>query len=91
MDDVELGDFQLELAGLDLGEIEDVVHDRQQRVGARADRLHELGLLGRQPRVQQQASHADDPIHRRAKLVTHRRQEIGLRPPSRLRGLLGAV
>ena len=42
--------LELELAGLDLGEVEDVVDDRQQRVGRRLDQFQVLALLGRQRR-----------------------------------------
>ena len=66
-----------------LREVEDVVDDRQQRVAAVADGLGEVALLGVQRRVQQQAAHADDGVHRRADLVAHRGQEGAL-------GLVGA-
>ena len=79
--------LQLEPPGLDLGEVEDVVDDAQQRVAARADDLGELALLGGQLGVEQQAGHADDGVHRRADLVAHRREEGALRLCRRL-GLL---
>ena len=37
-----------------------------------------LALLGRERRVEQQAGHADDAVHRRADLVAHRREELAL-------------
>ena len=37
--------LQLQLVGLDLGEVEDIVDDRQQRFAAVADRLDEVALL----------------------------------------------
>ena len=43
--------LEVELAGLDLREVEDVVDDRQQRVAARADGLGEVALLARSSRV----------------------------------------
>ena len=64
--------------GLDLREVEDVVDDRQQRLAAVADGLGELALLVVERRVEQQAAHADDGVHRRADLVAHRRQEGAL-------------
>ncbi len=69
---------QLDLAGLDLGEVEDVVDDRQQRVARGLDRLRVLLLLGVQRRVEQQPAHPDDRVHRRPDLVAHRRQERAL-------------
>ena len=46
--------LQLELAGFDLGEVEDVVDDGQQRVGAAAGGLDIIALFVRQFGVQQQ-------------------------------------
>ena len=42
--------LQLQLVGFDLGEIEDVVDDRQQRLAAVADGLDVIALLGVQSR-----------------------------------------
>ena len=76
--------LQVQLAGLDLGEVEDVVDDRQQRVAAGADDLGELALLGAELGVEQQAAHADDAVHGRADLVAHGGQEGAL-------GLVGGL
>ena len=81
--------LELEPAGLDLGEVEDVVDDGQQRLAALADGLGGLALLGREGRIQQQARHADDAIHGRADLVAHHREELALGDVGLLRGLLG--
>ncbi len=70
--------FQLHLAGLDLGEVQDVVDDGEQPIAAAADDLYELHLLGGQFRVEQQPAHADDGIHRGADLVAHGSQESAL-------------
>ena len=43
--DVEVDRLELEAASLDLGEVEDVVDDREQAVARRADHGHELVLL----------------------------------------------
>ena len=64
--------------GLDLGEVEDVVDDRQQRIAGVADGGGEVALVVGQRRVQQQPAHADHRVHRRADLVAHRRQEGAL-------------
>ena len=42
---IEVEFLEVQLAGLDLGEVEDVVDDGQQRVAAAADRLDVLALL----------------------------------------------
>ena len=45
--------FELEMAGLDLREVEHVVDDPEQGVAARANRLHAVTLLVRERRVEQ--------------------------------------
>jgi hypothetical protein len=47
---------------LDLGEIEDVIDDRQQVIAARARDLAHLALALGQRRVQQQPEHANHAI-----------------------------
>ena len=76
--DVEVEHLERELARLDLGEVEDVVDDGQQRVRAGLDRQREVALLDVELAVEQQAAHADDAVHRRADLVGHVRQELAL-------------
>jgi len=66
-----------EHAGFDLGEIQDVVDDGQEGIGARPDGVGERALFGREFRVEQQTDHADDPVEGRADLVAHVRQELG--------------
>ena len=79
----------IELAGLDLGEVEDVVDHREQRLGRAAHRLRVLALLRVQMGVEQEAGHADDAVHRRADLVAHVGEELALRLGARLRRFLG--
>ena len=81
---VEVQRLQLELARLDLGEVEDVVDDRQQRLAARAHGLGVAPLLLVQLGVQQQPGHADDAVHGRADLVAHVGQELALGDVGRL-------
>jgi hypothetical protein len=77
---------EFEPVGLDLGKIEDVVNDREQRI-ARVARQPHGGLLVVVQRAQlKQLQQAQQAAHRGANLVTHRRQEVGLRP-ARLLGL----
>ena len=70
---------QLETAGFDLREVEDVVDDRQQRLAGCVDRLGVVALLVIERRVEEQPAHPDDGVHRRPDLVAHRRQERALR------------
>mmetsp|Transcript_21109 Transcript_21109/g.81934 ORF Transcript_21109/g.81934 Transcript_21109/m.81934 type:complete len:515 (-) Transcript_21109:2778-4322(-) len=72
------------LAGLDLGEVQDVVDHRHQRLGRVANGLGLFALVGVQRRVQQQPAHADHAIHGGADLVAHRGEEGAF-------GLVGGV
>ena len=77
---VEVDRVELELAGLDLREVEDVVDDRQQRAAGAAHGLGEAALLVVERRVEQQVGHAEHAVHRRADLVADVGQELGLQP-----------
>ena len=80
--------LELELPGLDLGEIEDVVDDRRAATRPTLRSVSSvLALLGGQLGVEQQLGHADDAVHRRPDLVAHVRQELAL---GRV-GLLGCL
>jgi hypothetical protein len=70
---------------LDLGEIEDVVDQRQQRLAAGAHDLGVLALFRRHLRVEQETGHADHAVERRADFVAHRRQKVALGAAGRLR------
>jgi hypothetical protein len=70
--------LQLEVAALDLGEVQDVVDDHQQGVTAHPDGLGVVALLRVQRRVEQQPGHADHGVHRGADLVRHGGQEVRL-------------
>ncbi len=74
----EGGRLELELARLDLGEVEDVVDDRQERFGRVAGRFEVLPLLARQLGVEHEIGHADDGVHRRADFVAHVGEERAL-------------
>ena len=52
----------------------------QQRFGRMLDRLGKVPLFGVELRVEQQAAHADDGVHRRPDLMAHVRQEFRLQP-----------
>ena len=89
---------ELELARLDLGEVEDVVDDVQQVVGGAANELELLALDGIVGALERQLGHTHDAVHRRADLVAHVGEELRLgaggllRLPHRLlqRRVLGA-
>ena len=70
--------LQLELAGLDLREIEDVVDDLQQSLGRARDGLRQPPLARRQLRSLQELRHSHHAVHRRADFVAHAREEFAL-------------
>ena len=71
------------LAGFDLGQIEDVVDQREQVLAAAEDVADEaallLGHLADQA-VLEHLGEADDRVERRAQLVRHVGEELGLHP-----------
>ena len=72
---------QLHLAGLDLGEVEDVVDQAQQVPPGRVDLLevgHEAGLAQVFQLLLEHLGVADDGVERRAQLVGHVGQELRL-------------
>ena len=81
--------LQVQLAGLDLREVQDVVDHRQQCLAGITHGGEELALLGRQLALQHQFGHADHGVERRADLVAHIRQERALRPAGGLGSVLG--
>ena len=68
-------DDEIEMAGLDLREIEDLVDERDQRAARTADRLDVARILGIERGLAQEVGHAEDAADRGADLVAHRRQE----------------
>ena len=70
--------IEFELAGFDLGEIEDVVDHAQQRFRRAADDIGVFALFGRELRFQQQFRHAQNAVHGRADFVAHVGQELAL-------------
>ena len=77
---VERGLLDLELAGLDLREVEDVVDDHQQALRRQLDAGSELRLLLVEIGLEQEIGEPDDAVHRRPDLVAHGGDELGLRP-----------
>ena len=78
--DVDRKAFELELARLDLGEVENVVDDGEQALARPRDHVGEALLAARQLRLHEEIGHHHDAIHRRADFVAHRREEVRLRP-----------
>ena len=74
--EVKVEQLQVELARLNLGEIQDVVDDLEQGLGATFNGPGSPLLFVVQRTVQQQIGHADDAIHRRTDLVAHVSQEL---------------
>ena len=81
--------LELEAAGLDLGIVEQVLDQRQQRAGRRRNGADIGVLLGRQLGVGQQLGHAHDAVHRRADLVADGGEEARFRLARELGALAG--
>ena len=77
-DEVEVGQPALDLVGLDLGQIEDVVDDPEQVCSRSSRNLGKLGELRCQLGVKHQVETADYSVHRRTNLMTHRGKKLGL-------------
>ncbi len=72
---VEIGFFDIDLAGLDLGNVEHVLDQFEHGLRSFVHRLHHLDLLRVQAGVAQQVVHSDDGVERGAHLVAHRGEE----------------
>ena len=70
--------FDAELAGLDLGEVEDIIHQPHQHFAAVAQAAGIAVRTALQRFGQQQLAHADHAIERGANLVAHGGQKLGL-------------
>jgi len=70
--------LEVDPAGLDLGEVEQLLDQRQQRVAGGLHRLDVGGLLGGERRVEQEPAHADDAVERGADLVRRHGEEARL-------------
>ncbi len=80
--------LQLDRARLDLGDVEQVVDQDQQAVGAGLQRADEFALtIGQRLRTGQYGRQADDGVHRRANFVRHIGQELGLGDIGRFGGV----
>ena len=69
---------ELEVAGLDLGEVEDVVDEMEQGRRGVAHDIDHLGLLVVQPAVGEHVDQAGHAVHGGADLVAHGGEEVAL-------------
>ncbi len=68
-------DDEIESASLDLGQIEDLVDQRDERAPRTANRFHVACVFGIKRGVPQQVGHAQNAADRGADFVAHRRQK----------------
>ena len=91
---IEGFDDEFETSGLDLGEIEDLVDQRDERRSRTTDRFDIARVLGIERRLAQQFGHAEDARQRGADFVAHGGEKArlrfarGLRPIARRGGFL---
>ena len=81
--------IELQLAGLDLGEVKDVVEDAEQAFRRLLHRLQKTALLVDFVRVQGQVGHAEDGVHRRPDFMAHVGQKLAFGPVGCLGLFLG--
>ena len=74
----EIDLLDIELAGLDLRDVEDVVDDAQQVFAGEADLFQVVALAWIEVGLERQVGHADHAVHRGADLVAHVGQELAL-------------
>ncbi len=70
--------LEIDLAGLDLGEVQELVDQEQQGLAGGLHRIDIGGLLRGERGVEQQAAHADDAVERRADFMGRHGQEARL-------------
>ncbi len=88
---IEVPALEVELAGLDLGKVKDVVDDGQQTVCRGLDHPEVLPLLTAEIGIEGQLGHADDAVHGGSDLVAHVGQELALGPAGRFGRFLGLL
>src|SRR6516225_3716931 len=70
--------FELELSRLNLGEVQNIVDNREERSASVVDLSDVIALFGGELSLKGQVREADNRIHRCANFVAHVRQEHGL-------------
>ena len=86
---VKLDGLNIELAGFDFGEVQNVIDNSEQRIGPVLDFLHVVFLLGGQIRLEGQIGHANDCVHGGPDFVAHVGQEIAFSFICIIGGLFG--
>ena len=87
---VEVNGLHIQLAGFDLGQIQHVVEQGQQRLRIAVCKLQLLPGFGREVGIaQRERLHADDTGNGRANLVAHHGQELALCAAGCVSGFLG--
>src|SRR5271170_2431346 len=76
--ETEVDRLYVQLASLDLREVQDVINNAEQGLGSTLYFRQIVALLRRQLRPECQMRHPEDRIHWRADLVAHVGQEVGL-------------
>src|ERR1700676_2953594 len=67
----ELDGFEVEFSGFDLGEIQNVVQQTKQRIGAVLDQRYVFALRRVEFGIESELGHSKNAVHGRPNLVTH--------------------
>ena len=84
-----LFEMQFEAAGLDLGEIQDVVDDAEQTLCGAVRGLGEASLTRCQSAAEEQLGHAEHTVHRRSDFMAHGGEKFAFGLARLLCGFLG--
>ena len=77
---LEIDRFKFKLARFDLGQIEDIVQERQQGFAGTLNGFDAAALFVGKRAVVEQSRHAENAVHRGPDLMTHAREEQGFCP-----------
>ena len=86
--EIEVDRVEIQLAGFDLGKVQNVIDQTQQRISGGFDSLQVLALLGGELGVQCQLRHSQHTVHGRTDLVAHVGQELAFGAAGRFGSLL---
>src|SRR3989442_8316014 len=70
--------FKIEPTSFDLGKVQDIIDDRQKRIGRGFGRIEIIALLWGELGVESKLRHSEDSVHGRANLVTHIGEKLAL-------------
>ena len=87
----EIDLFEIESTGFDLGKVQDIIDDRQKRVGRSFHHTEIIALLRGEFRVESKFRHSEDSVHGRTNLVTHIGEKLALSAARRFGSFLGAL